>query len=92
MSETKLLENKHIIVGKRNYRLTIKKKDMFYGDVIGYKAYLSDVDSKYTNDKTFTTINALELGLKAWIMESDMLNNPETRVFEELKQWDGVIE
>ena len=86
-----MLENKHISIGENKYRLTIEKKRLPYTDVIGYVAYLSDIDSQYTNQRSFDTVQRLEKGLKAWIIESDMLNNPESAVFQQLKDWDGVI-
>lgn len=87
-----LLENKHIIIGENQYRLTIEKKRLPYKSVIGYVAYLSDVDSPYSNQRTFETIRQLEAGLNAWIIESDLLNDPEKAVIQQLHDWDGVIE
>lgn len=93
MSENTKLENKCIVVGEKEYRLTIKRE---YREVFGlrmvYVAYLSDVESQFASSFVFTDINQLEKGLRPWIIKSDMLNNPESRVFESLKEWDGVIE
>lgn len=90
MSDTKL-ENKHIEIGSNNYRLTIKKKKSIYTHHFGYKAFLSDMNSQYTNSAFFLDIGDLEKGLRAWIIKADMLNNPESAIFQQLEEWDGVI-
>ena len=87
-----MLENKHIEVGSNNYRLTINKEVSRGGRFCFYKAYLSDVNSQFTASMIFKNIRELEAELKAWIVEADMLNNPETRVFEQIRRWDGVIQ
>ncbi len=92
MSEQVKLENKHIAVGSNNYRLTIAKKKSRYTHHFGYKAFLSDVNSQYTNSAFFLDVDDLEKGLRAWIIKADMLNDPETAVFKQLAEWDGVID
>lgn len=87
-----LLENKHIVIGENQYRLTIEKKRLPYTGVIGYVGYLSDIDSQYTNQRAFDTVQHLEAGLRTWIKESNLLNNPERSVIQQLQDWDGVIE
>lgn len=91
MIEVVKLENKQIIIGEKEYRLTITKKRLQYTGIIGYRAFLSDVNSQYTHTKSFDNANQLNKGLRAWIIQADILNDPESRVFEELQRWDGVI-
>lgn len=89
--ERVMLENKQIVIGDKEYRLTIEKERLPYTSEIGFKAYLSDVNSQYTNEKYFKSTSHLEKDLKNWIIQSDLLNNPETRFFNTLKDWDGVV-
>ena len=86
-----MIENKHIQIGDNSYRLTIEKKRLPYSGAIGYVAYLSDVNSQYTNQRAFNTVQELMNGLNAWIISSDILNSPESSFFQQLKDWDGVI-
>ena len=93
MSGKTMLENKQITIGDRRYRLTIKKEIRYaYGTRNVYVCYLSDVDSQFTTNKIFKSLEELERDLRVWIVQSNMLNNPESRIFEKLKRWDGVIE
>ena len=87
-----MLENKQITIGNRQYRLTIKKEMRYvYGTRNVYVCYLSDVDSQFTVNKVFKDVEELEKGLRVWIMQSDILNDPEARIFKQLEKWDGVI-
>lgn len=86
-----MIENKHIQIGDNSYRLTIEKKRLPYSGTIGYVAYLSDVDSQFTTNKIFKSLEELERELRVWIMQSDILNDPEARIFKQLEKWDGVI-
>lgn len=91
MSKVTMIENKQIIVGDNEYRLTIKRERLPYGNNIGFKAYLSDINSQFTASRNFSNLQELEVGLQEWIARSDTLNNPEARVFEHIRQWDGVV-
>ena len=92
MSEKTMLENKQITIGNRQYRLTIKKEVRYaYGERFMYVGYLSDVESQFTVNKVFKDVEELEKGLRVWIMQSDILNDPEARIFKRLEKWDGVV-
>lgn len=86
-----LLENKHIIIGDNSYRLTIAKELSARLSKGVYVAFLSDVNSQFSISATFFSIGNLEKELRGWIIKSDTLNNPEARVFETIRRWDGVI-
>lgn len=96
MKEEMIIENKHIRVGEKEYRLHVTRVDIDYttsiGKSVGYIAYLLDVNSEFHMNSKFNSIEKLEKGLRAWIIKADMLNDPEGRVFEEIRRWDGVIE
>ena len=91
MSEKMMLENKLIVVNENKYRLTIKRKLARTGRFYFYKAYLSDINSQFTISRIFNNSTQLEKGLKSWIIEADIFNDPEARIFKELESWDGVI-
>lgn len=92
MSNKTMLENKQIIVGDNEYRLTIfKGLNISNSHPTVYKAHLSDVNSQFTASRKFSNLQELEVGLQEWIARSDSLNNPEVRVFEHIRQWDGVV-
>lgn len=92
MSGKMMLKNKQIMIGNRQYRLTIKKEIRYaYGERSVYVSYLSDVDSQFTVNKVFKNVDELEKRLISWIIQADALNDPENRVFEKLERWDGVI-
>jgi len=87
-----MLENKQITIGNRQYRLTIKKEIRYaYGTRNVYVCYLSDVDSQFSISRVFGNLKQLERGLELWIVEADIFNDPESRVFKKIEQWDGVI-
>lgn len=81
-----MIENKHIQVGENRYRLTIIKY------ISDYTAYLSDVNSQFSVNRRLTKKDLNPSIINDWIINSDRLNDPETGFFEQLKQWDGVIE
>lgn len=82
-----IIENKHVQVDGIDYRLTIEK----WLKSKTYKAYLSALDSQFTNEFTFNSISSLESNLEYWIVQQHMSNNPENVLFKRLEQWDGVI-
>jgi len=81
-----MIENKHIQVGDNSYRLTIIK----YID--DYTAYLSDVNSQFSVSRRLTKDNLNPSDLNDWILSSDKLNDPESSFFQQLNDWDGVID
>jgi len=83
--EETMIENKHITVGSNSYKLTIIKRREVY------TAYLSDLNSQFSTRRIFNKSELRPSVLEGWIEESDHMNNPETRFFESLKQWDGVV-
>ena len=87
-----MLENKRIVVGEEEYRLTIKRKLARTGRFYFYKAYLSDINSQFTTEKTFHNLTELKDDLRNWIIRANHMNDPEERLFEDLRRWDGVIE
>lgn len=86
-----LLENKYIVVDDNQYRLTIEQEYRRKIGRVAYVAYLSDVNSQYTTSAVFVSIKDLENELRKWIIKADGFNNPEARVFETIRRWDGVI-
>ena len=92
MSGKTMLENKRVLIDDREYRLTIKKEIRYaYGTRNVYVCYLSDVDSQFSISRVFGNLKQLERGLELWIVEADIFNDPESRVFKKIEQWDGVI-
>jgi len=87
MSEEIMLENKQVLIGESEYRLSIIKtlKE-------SYEAHLSDVNSQFSVERTFNSLLEIENKLMSWMKGMNSYNNPEVRVFEELRRWDGVIE
>ena len=82
-----MLENKQIIIGDNEYRLTIEKDGFNH-----YYAYLSDFNSPYTEEAEFYGIYQLKKKLKGWIIGAHLNNNQEKKLFEKLNEWDGVLE
>lgn len=82
-----MLHNKHVQVDGTDYKLSIEKQ----GRYNSYKAYLSAVESSYTNEFTFYTISSLEANLEYWIVQQHLGNNPENILFKRLEQWNGVV-
>ncbi len=87
MTEKMMLENKRILILDNEYRLSIIKN--YEGS---YEAHLSDYNSAFSAERTFFSHEGFEDRLINWIKEMNAYNNPELRVFAQLKQWNGVIE
>ena len=84
--EKPMLENKCILILGNEYRLSIIKNNDG-----NYEAYLSDVNSNFTSEKTFYSYEDIGRDVLTWIKEMNAYNDPELRAFEELKRWDGVV-
>lgn len=92
MSAITMLENKHVVLGKRSYRLSVERHVSEHTKDPYYMAYLSDVDSQYTSDKLFYDINSIKYGLMEWLEEAHSNNvGDETKFFDQLKSWNGVV-
>ncbi|MEI3596882.1 MULTISPECIES: hypothetical protein [unclassified Oceanobacillus] len=86
MSEQIMLENKRILIGGNEYRLSIIKNIEQC-----YEAHLSDVNSQFTAKIRFYALKEVENKLMDWLRAMNAQNDPELRVFDTIKKWDGVV-
>lgn len=86
MSEQIMLENKRILIGGNEYRLSIIKNIEQC-----YEAHLSDVNSHFTAEGRFYALKEVESELMDWLRAMNAQNDPELRVFDTIKKWDGVV-
>lgn len=91
MSEKIMIENKRIQVGDNQYRLSIEKTKLPFTVDLGYVVYLSDVNSQFSTEGKFFSAKQINDNLNEWLIQADLLNDPETRIFQQLEEWDGVV-
>lgn len=84
--EKMMIQNKRILILRNEYRLSIIRNEEKH-----YEAFLSDVNSSFTAEKTFYSYENIGKHVLDWIKEMNAYNDPELREFEQMKQWDGVI-
>lgn len=86
MSEKMMIENKRILISGNEYRLSILKTFEK-----SYEAHLSDVNSQFTAETKFSSLKEIERLLISWLRDVNALNDPESRVFDTIKKWNGVV-
>ncbi|WP_025727749.1 hypothetical protein [Heyndrickxia ginsengihumi] len=82
--------NKTITVNGRKYVLTINEDQLQRQ----YNVELFDEKEQCTAERNFKTLEEIQKNLRNWIISNDIkqYGNKEEYVWNQLNQWDGVIE